>query len=229
MKHRLMLPPYILQNLIWIPTRIILRYFIDLKIEGLEHLRDVRTPVIFASNHTSELDPVLIPAALPLCSRFSPIFYVSRERSFYTPTLFRRLFWGGTFFKLWGAHPTLPGLGDYARSLATHVSIILGGGSLSIFPEGKMGYEPGIFHEAKGGVAYLSHATRAVIIPVGIDGSYQITPRQFLKRNRKVRVVFGRPIAHEDLFAGGDTPSPEEYKRAAREVMDRVRGLLGYH
>ncbi|MDE2188208.1 MAG: hypothetical protein KGJ35_00560, partial [Patescibacteria group bacterium] len=76
------LSPLILQKIIWIPTNIILRFFCHLQVRGLENLKGIGRNAIFASNHASELDPFFIPASLPFFSRFSPIFYASREKAF---------------------------------------------------------------------------------------------------------------------------------------------------
>src|SRR3989344_2976057 len=82
-KKILYLFPLVLQTLIWIPTRLILKFFLRFKIQGLENLEGLKGPVIFAVNHSSEWDPVLVPAALPFLSSLGPTFFTSRERKFY--------------------------------------------------------------------------------------------------------------------------------------------------
>jgi 1-acyl-sn-glycerol-3-phosphate acyltransferase len=56
--------PLVLQTSIWPITRPLFRFFIHLKVEGLENLNKLSPGVIFAANHTSELDPILVPASL---------------------------------------------------------------------------------------------------------------------------------------------------------------------
>src|SRR3990167_11455141 len=92
--------PLILQTAIWPIMRPLFWFFLHLKIIGCENLRSLPKGVIFASNHTSELDAILIPASLPFLSRFMPMFYVSRPREFYKNSGWRQLFYGGLFFKL---------------------------------------------------------------------------------------------------------------------------------
>src|SRR3989344_4658097 len=74
---------WFLQNLIWPPTRLALYLFAHFKIYGADNLNELKGGVIFVGNHMSELDPILLPAPFPWFSRFSPIFYVSREKTFY--------------------------------------------------------------------------------------------------------------------------------------------------
>ncbi|HEY5232443.1 MAG TPA: hypothetical protein VIK35_02770, partial [Verrucomicrobiae bacterium] len=105
--------PLLLQKLIWIPTRSILWFFGRLEVRGLENLNGIKTPVIFAPNHPSELDPFLVPASLPFWSRFSPLFYTTREKSFYDTVGWRRHLFGGLFINLWGGYPVSVGLRDY--------------------------------------------------------------------------------------------------------------------
>src|ERR1051325_4538125 len=114
------LRPLLLQKLIWVPTRGILGFFGRFEVYGLENLHKVGSNAIFACNHTSELDPILLPAAIPFWSHFSPIFYTSRGRKFYVNSGWRQHFYGGILFKMWGAFPIFSGLRDYEKSLCHH-------------------------------------------------------------------------------------------------------------
>ncbi|MEK9177844.1 MAG: lysophospholipid acyltransferase family protein [Patescibacteria group bacterium] len=216
------IPPLILQKIIWVPTRFLLRFFGRLHIHGLENLRNIKGPIIFASNHSSETDVFLMPASLPFFSRFSPIFYVSREKSFYKNSGWRQMFYGGTFFKAWGAYPVYVGLHDYAKSLANHIEIINDGGSVNIFPEGKRTTD-GAIKTARGGAAYLSYATRAAIVPVRFEGNFNLTLKEFFTRRRHFAIFFGKP-----LYAMNDpntSLSDNDFKMFANFVMERVKKL----
>jgi len=216
------LSPLILQKLIWIPTRLILWFFGHLEVKGLENLKDLRTNAIFAVNHSSELDPILLPAALPLFSRFSPIFYTSREQSFYKHSGWRQRFYGGAFFKAWGAYPVSVGLHDYDKSLVNQARIMNDGGDLCIFPEGRKTTD-GNIQKAKGGVAYLSYITKKPIVPVHYTGTYRLSMGEFFSRKRHLTVSFGAPIyaiAKADRY-----PSYDMFKDYAETVMDEIRKL----
>lgn len=220
--------PLILQKLIWIPTRLSLRFFGRLQISGLENLKDLKGNVIFACNHESELDPFFVPASLPFFSRYSPIFYVTREKSFYDESGWRQLFYGGIFFRMWGGYPAFVGLKDYEKSIKEHIRIVNEGCSMCVFPEGGKTHD-GKLQPAKGGIAYLSERTGRPIIPVAISGTYQTSAKKFFTRNRHMKIIFGKPIYPKEL-AGfmQDAPKdvPNKYKVMAQGVMDRISGML---
>ncbi len=217
MKRRLKkIIPFILQTSIWIPTRIILYIFGSFEVRGLENLKNLKGGLIFASNHSSELDPILLPAALPMFSRFMPIFYVSREKEFYNrKAVLKWLFYREWFFKIWGAYRAQVGKHDYEKSLKTHVEIINGAGSVFIFPEGEK-TEDGNILPAHGGVTFLSLKTGALIIPVSISGVFEMRLIDFLLRRRKIVIIFEKPVI----------PSTDDYKAEAQELMKIIEKNL---
>jgi 1-acyl-sn-glycerol-3-phosphate acyltransferase len=211
--------PLILQKLIWVPTRLILLFFVRLDIDGLDNIKALRGNAIFACNHTSELDPILIPASLPFWSHFSPIFYTSREEEFYVRSGWRRHLYGGTFFKAWGAYPVFAGLRNYEKSLKHHISIVRAGGSICVFPEGHITRD-GHIQPAKGGVAYLAHVTKVPIIPVRLDGAFRMSFSDFLLRRRNIRVSFGQPLYTIDKEQS--MLSPQDFKNYGDFVMTKI-------
>ncbi len=219
--------PYFLQNLIWIPTQIFLRFFGHFEIYGKNNLCGIKGAVIFASNHTSELDPILLPAAMPMFSRFLPMFYVSREKNFYDSSHpLKRLFYGGLFFEFWGAYRTHVGLHNYEISLQPHLKILERGHSLSIFPEGKKGFD-GIPREGKGGAAFLSHKTGAPVVPVAISGAFKTSVPDFFSFKKHFRITFGKPIYPNELFAGKKIKDPHDYKIIVNEsIMPRIAEMM---
>lgn len=213
------LPPLLLQTLIWIPTRIILVVFYRFRVSGLEHIAPINKGVIFAANHTSEIDPVLLPAALPFLSRFMPMFYTSLPKRFYQDKKFglKRYFYGGQLFKTWGAYAVVPSVRNYELSLAHHLRLITDNQSVMIFPEGKI--RRGTELKAKGGVAYLACATGAPVVPVHIAGVAE----------KKYTITFGKPLYTQDLCLGSTlstTPrTPDEYQIVAQYIMKKIDEL----
>lgn len=219
------LPPFLLQNFVWPVVRPLLLIFARFEIRGLEHLKALRGPIIFAGNHMGEVDVVLVPAALPFLSRFSPIFYVAKQREFYEKKGMVALLYGGAFFKLWGAYPVREGLKNYASSLGTHLEILNKKRSLLIFPEG--GVSPdGTIRPAHGGVAFLSRAAGAPIIPVAIKSTKNFSWRGFFAGRFRFSITFGAPIRPENLFTDRSEPDVETYREAAGKTMEQVESLL---
>ena len=223
------LSPLILQKVIWIPTRLILKFFVHLEIRGIENLYQIHQNVIFASNHSSELDPILLPASLPFWSRFSPIFYTSRLQSFYKNSGWKQIIYGGTLFKLWGAHPAYSGLKDYEKSLMNHICLLSEGKNLFIFPEGRITRDGAIQH-AHGGMAYLAERCKLSIVPIGISGAYKLSMRDFLMRRRKIILTFGKPIEQSELrreVAQKTTLGEHVYKEEGEYVLGKIGEMVG--
>lgn len=219
--------PNFFQNLIWLPTQFLLRLFGHFKVLGSENLANINGSIIFVANHTSELDPILLPAAMPFLSHFLPMFYVSREKTFYnTRQILKRIFYGGKFFELWGAYQTNVGLHNYEISLKIHIDILNSGHSLLILPEGEKSSD-GILHEARGGAAFLSHRTETPIVPVAISGAFKITLIDFFLFRKHLTLSFGKPIYPAELFEGRVNIKPHEYKVIMNQViMPRVSQIL---
>ncbi len=227
--------PLVLQTAIWPIVRPLFRFFLHLKISGLENLKSaynygrtyaIKKGVIFAVNHSSELDAVLVPASLPFLSPLMPMFYTSREQAFYRQSGWRQILYGGFLFKLWGSHALHSGKKDYEVSLQTHIKILEKGRSICIFPDGKRLPESDIGTIAHGGIGYLAWRTKAPIVPVRISGAYRITPADFFLRRRSVSVAFGRSLSPAEIFGeNAAKPTPEVCKDAARRVMERIRGM----
>lgn len=224
------LSPWILQTLIWVPTRLVFKFFTGFQIEGAENIAGLKGGVIFALNHTSELDPIILPASFPFFSRLSPMMYISRERKFYKRSGWRQILYGGTFFKLWGAYPARTGLYNYEDSLKAHIKILKAGLSLCVFPEG-FKTRTGFIGEGKGGVAYLAFRSGAPVVPVGINGAFQSYFRDFILRKKKIRVSFGRPIYPAELFDGTISivisETKDDCRIAAAKIMEKISKLSG--
>ena len=223
-ERMLFLAPLVLQTAIWIPTRIILFVFLRFSVRGLEHVRSLKGSVVFAANHGSEWDPVLIPAALPFLSPLMPMFYTSRERSFYGKKGIQAFLYGGLFFKIWGAYPVKVGMRNYGRSLKTHIRILEEGhGSICIFPEGGKTKDGRLHTErAKGGVSFLAHRAGVPVVPVAISGIFNMKKKDFFLRRRKVVVTFASPLFPSEFSPAGYM-NPEECKKAARKIMEEVK------
>lgn len=217
------LSPLILQWILWPFVRPLFHFFIKFHILGLENLKALPEGVIFAANHSSELDPIVVPAALPFFSRFRPFFYTSRERALYVRKHWYQHFYGENLFKLFGAYPVIIGIRNYALSLASHIKLIKERKSVIIFPEGGITLD-GSLREGKGGLMFLAEKTGAPIIPVAIDGTYKITFRDFFYRQRKVKIAFGKPIYAKDIFSTGYV-KVQEYRPATQIVMKEITKL----
>lgn len=198
--------------------------FVGFEVSGLENLREAEkyekeeSGVILATNHTSELDVITVGIAMPFFSSLRPLYYVSREREFYSSGLsWLSFMYGGIFFKMCAAYPAYPGHHDYGFALSWHLNFLRKGRTVCIFPEGKRVMRPGEA-DPKGGVSYLAETTNSVIVPTLIYGTNDVSWYKFFMCKSKVKVIFGKPIYPNEMEKG-------EFKKNARKVMEDVYSL----
>jgi len=213
--------PFLLQGTLWwLVTKPIFHIFTKFNVQGYEHLKKLPPSIIFAPNHSHAVDAVLIPLALPLWSRFSPVFYVTREGIRYEGWK-KFLF---TFFNLKhiGAYPISHDKKNYALSLKTHEVIIKEMGSMCIFPEGGT-TKDGLIRQAKGGVGYLASTTAAPVIPILITGTFKLSFKHFLLRKNTITIRFFPPLyLKEDFTLKGDE-LVTHYRNFGEKVLNVLR------
>ena len=211
--------PLILQTIIWPITRPVLSFFMRLNISGIDNLKNLKRGVVFVCNHSSELDAIVIPASLPFLHHLMPMFYTSREKSFYCNSGWRQIIYGGFFFKIWGAHPLNAGKKNYDESLKNHEALIKGNATVLIFPEGHKTKDGNldIFH---GGAFYLANKMNVPIVPICIKGLYDYKFTDFILRKRKITVKYNKPMVVREFL--GENPNIDDIKSFA----ERVRGMM---
>ncbi len=172
-------------------------------------------PVILASNHASNLDPVLVVACLR-----RPLFHLGKR------ALFRNRF-GSVFFEtLGGQIPVDREQGGNEDSLSAGLEVLRRGQALGIYPEGTRTRD-GKLQSARTGVALFAFLTGAPIFPVAIKGTFGILPRGRLlpRLFSPTAVIVGDPIrvAREPEAAS----NPRRCRQLADDVMVAIAGLLG--
>ncbi len=212
--------PLLLQPFFFISTKIVISLTRGFQVKGMENLSEMRSNAIFAANHTTELDPILIRAALPIFSRFSPFYFVALPKKNYQSSErfgIRSYFYGGKFFEVVGGYATHPGKKDYKWSLQDHIQILKLGYNLCIFPEGKFNKPEAeratIVH---GGVAFLATYTKTPVIPVHIHHT-----REKNSGKKKTIVSFGKKME----FTEDSNQSVEALHKIAEKIMNAVYSL----
>lgn len=218
--------PMVQQFLAWPPTCMVFWLFTKMKVYGFEHVRNLEGPIIFAPNHSGEFDPILIRAALPWLSKFSPMFYVvAADKEYKQPKFkWRKHLYGGFFFRSWGAYPVISNMKDYSKAMPYHEQILNHGGTVCMFPEGHWTHS-GAHTTARGGIAYLAEATGATIIPTTISGTFRMKSKDFFRGKVHVTVTFSEPMRASDII-DNTLGVPEKYQKAAKYIMDINRAKI---
>ena len=190
--------PRILESLAWYPTKLALFFFLRMQIKGAENIKKLEKdkklrnkPLLFISNHISELDPIITTMATPPYSKFFPLFWVARPGKYYKDPDFswRRFIYGDFFFLCWGAQPIHQGQKNYELALRRHVWLLKNGYSVCIFPQGGIGKS-----KVHGGAGFLIDKCDPIVVPIKIEGLENINSKEFWARKRKLKVEFGEPI-----------------------------------
>lgn len=183
----------------WLFERLLTRT----RVSGLENIPlNSDTPLIFASNHASTYDPLLLAMHIPL--RVRPV----------GPGDFKLLFPGNVLIKYAGVIRIQRGSAD-RDSLKQMTDVLKNGENLILFPDG--GTWEKRLEEVKPGVAYLSHTTGARIVPAAISGTYQVWHKIFRLQRPSIRLHFLPPLPPVAI---------SDRKKRAEELQGASVGLM---
>jgi long-chain acyl-CoA synthetase len=212
--RRIVLPAFILP---------LARIFAWVKVEGLDNLRGLKGPVIFASNHQSHFDVPAILWALPAGWRYRVAPAMSKEffQAHFHPEHFSRgkRFTNGLNYVLaclvFSAFP-LPQRESGARAALRYAGDLAADGiSILIFPEGKR-TDAGEIQAFQPGVGMLAAKLRLPVVPVKLEGLERVLHRSAkFPTPGPARVKFGPAVRSEETDPAA----------LAREIERAVRSL----
>jgi 1-acyl-sn-glycerol-3-phosphate acyltransferase len=151
---------YALKPLVWNETRV--------RVEGLDVLEDLPSPVIFVSNHASHLDAPLMLCSLPPAWRERTAIGAAADYFF-------DVWWRAASTALvFNAFPVERAGG--ARATQTAEELLRDGWNIVVFPEGTRSKD-GWQQRFRTGAARLALEHGTPVVPVAIRGSYAAMPR----------------------------------------------------
>ena len=179
---------------------------ISVDVEGLDRI-PAGTPCVFAANHLSVVDIWLLLVVLPGRLRFM----AKREISYY-PLL-------GTALK--AAHHIFIDRKHLSRALEAYreaAQVMRSGMSAIVFVEGTRSRD-GVLKPFKKGAFVLAIAAGAPVVPVRIDGTFEMLPSGSLAfRPGKTRVRIGQPLRTTGL-------SYEDRETLMERCREEIEGL----
>lgn len=199
------------------------RVFAWVRVSGLENLKGLTGPVVFASNHQSHFDVPVILMSLPSSwrARIAPAALKEFFKAHFFPEGFssRQIFTNrlnyylsAFFFNIF----PLPQREAGARQTLRYIGEVAGDGySVLIFPEGVRS-QSGDIKPFKPGIGMIGSRLGLPIVPVRIDGADRVLHTSWKwPKPGPVSVTFGAPIRL----------SGDNYADLAKQVEQAVRDL----
>lgn len=187
------------QHLIALP---LYRHYLPLTVSGLENLRDIQPPVIFAANHTSHLDVPTIYAALPhrWHPLLAPAMMKDHFRAYFEPaghSLTESATVAAAYFlacSIYNAYPLPRQMAGTRRALEYTADLLDRGYCPIVFPEG-LRTEDGRMHPFRPGIGMMAVRLRVPVVPIRIRGLYEIySVHDSWPRIGPVEVSIGAPL-----------------------------------
>ncbi len=191
----------------------VLQRWVDLQVEGLDHVPRTR-PAILASNHLSFMDSLVLPLSVP-----RPVYFLGKAD--YWDSWRTRWFFQGV-----GVVPVRrEGGAAGMESLETGIEILRSGDLVGVYPEGTRSPD-GRLYRGKTGPVRMAVAAGVDIIPCGVIGSDRAQPTGQKTISREtVTVRYGRPV---NLSRYADqVDDPFALRAATDEVMYEIMMLSG--
>lgn len=203
---------YVLLKIIGLVAKILFR----VEVSGRENLTKLQPPFLICPNHQSTLDAILICATYPYRTLVN-IFHVGASE-FFRGSLLQRL------ARLINIVPIDPD----ARLLGAMQASAIGlqaGKILNVYPEGQRSFD-GKLGEFKKGPAILASELNLLILPVAIDGSYQVLPRKAKWLHfAKVKIRFGEPL-YPHLIASANLTEEQRYEAVTTALKSQIQKML---
>jgi 1-acyl-sn-glycerol-3-phosphate acyltransferase len=188
----------------------LMRFWFRIRVEGAQHI-PAEGPVILASNHLSNIDPVLLASAIQ-----RPVSFMSKSELFVGPL--------GWILRLIAQFPVNRGSID-REALRQSSAVVEEAGVLGLFPEGQRG--DGSFTTIHPGLAYIVLREPCPVVPVAIFGTERLRRRfGWLPLATPVRIVVGRAIASPDPEVGkaGRRAASEAFGQMLRDFLAGIDG-----
>lgn len=198
-------PP--LARAVWRPT-----------VEGIENV-PMEGPVLFASNHLSFIDSVVIPIVAP-----RKVVFLAKAEYFNGPGLKGRL--SKAWFEGLGMVPVdRKDTRAALNSLDVALDVLGKGEAFGIYPEGTRSRD-GRLYRGRTGVAQLALTAGVPVVPVGLIGTAELQPVDSRwPRRVPVTIRFGAPLDFAGRFEG---VAPGKARREATdEIMASIHALTG--
>lgn len=191
----------------WSIFYVYLRFYLNVRVVGRKNV-PAKGSFIFASNHTSYLDPVLLGTSI-----HRSLNYMAQEG------LFEKGFLAWALPKV-QAFPVKRGEGD-PGAIRQALKLLKTGKPLVIFPEGTRSEDANL-QRGKPGIGFIAARSGVPVVPAYIEGAFDALPRGVRTlRRRNVTVYIGKPMC----FDGNNMRDRDAYQKISDDIMRGISSL----
>lgn len=186
---------------------------------GLFTLRGVENvprtgALLVCPNHTSTVDPPLVPAFTPR----NDLWSMAKSEYFRNP-------WVAWLFRWYQSFPVVRHSAD-RTALRRALELLRDGHALLIYPEGTR-TPAGILVKPEPGAGFIAQKANCLVLPVALAGTREVMPKGAkLPRRTPASMTIGKPFRVETKRADGTKVSHQD---ASDAIMLRIAELLPEH
>ncbi len=191
--------------------------YADIKVQGMENIKNVEEPIIFICNHLSNSDALILNKVF----KEQKLTFVAGVKLNDNPLT-------NLGMEITKTVNIKPNAAD-KEAISNIVNCLKSGNNMLIFPEGTRS-RTGKMNEAKKGIVLIQRLSKANVVPVGLWGSEKLLPINDSDMAREsfhhaeVNVNIGKPVEIEPKTRNEDRKDFEE--RATNSYMKGIAALL---
>jgi len=190
--------------------------FMRLEVEGIEHLREVKRPLLICPNHQSFLDPFVLTSTYNF-DKFRNTFHVGASEFFEN----RFMKWVASMVQTVPVDPDT----QLMKAMKAGAIGLKHGKVLNIYPEGERGFD-GELHDFKKGAAILATELDLPILPVALDGLQNVWARHSWRiRPAKVKIRFGKPFYAKEIVTA-EMNDEQKYEAVITHLRNEIAKMI---
>ncbi len=196
-------------------TRVFVRLMMPLlggiTVVGGENIPDTG-PIILAPNHSAYMDP---PYLSMVTKR--QLHLMAKDQLFRIPVF-------GAYIKAMGAFPVKRGAADRG-AIRQAIAELKAGRVMGIFPEGTRA-DAGTLLPAEKGFALIAKQTGVPIVPIALEGTNKVLPKQGGLHRAHVTATIGKPMTAAEMLAANPDSSKDALTIISETTMRAIAALM---